>query len=129
MSANSTVIKQQCFCGVYYNTNFVFLEVESGEEYLIPYGVRPLWTGLENGKIYTVAEVCVILSETYHSNGYRIGGSNDNGGGGGGTARVFDPASEPNNGLMILLGGVLLAAGVGGLMLLGIKRKRVKTNE
>mgnify|MGYP003289740470 CR=1 FL=1 len=123
LSANSTVIKQQCFCGVYYNTNFVLLEVESGEEYLIPYGARPLWSGLENGKLYTVAEVCEILSETYHSNGYRIGGSNDNGGGGG-TARIFDPASDPNNGMMILLGGVLMVAGVGGLVLLGLKRKR-----
>ncbi len=39
-----------------YKTSFAYISV-GNKEYLIPYGSRPDFTGLENGKLYTVAEI------------------------------------------------------------------------
>lgn len=67
ISANEALKKMQCFEAPMYHTNFVLLTLEDGYEQLIPYGSRPDLTGLENGKVYSVAEVCDILGKTFGS--------------------------------------------------------------
>lgn len=45
-----------------YNTVFAYIRNNTGE-YLVPFSSRPDFTGLENGKLYTTAEVAEILPE------------------------------------------------------------------
>ncbi len=47
-----------------YYTTFYYCKNEDGEELLIPYGSRPDFTGLVNGKVYRVPEVTEILQQT-----------------------------------------------------------------
>lgn len=58
--------KIQCIEAPLYHTNFVFILMEEGE-FLIPYGSRPDLTGLENGAMYSVREVCDILQNKNHA--------------------------------------------------------------
>lgn len=48
----------------FYNTTFAYVQAD-GQEYLIPYGSRPDFTGLTNGKMYTAARVMDTLYENY----------------------------------------------------------------
>ncbi|MBD5129623.1 MAG: hypothetical protein HDT43_06835 [Ruminococcaceae bacterium] len=47
-----------------YFTNFVCVTLSSGSVYLIPFGQRPDFTGLTDGKMYSIDEVYNILSGT-----------------------------------------------------------------
>ena len=47
-----------------YRTLFYYCKNSDGEELLIPYGSRPDFTGLINGKVYHVPEVTEILQQT-----------------------------------------------------------------
>ncbi len=50
-----------------YKTSFAY--ISAGEnEYLIPYGSRPDFTGMENGKVYTVAQIASKLTALSEGN-------------------------------------------------------------
>lgn len=50
-----------------YKTSFAY--ISAGEnEYLIPYGSRPDFTGMENGKLYTLAEIAAKLTALSEGN-------------------------------------------------------------
>lgn len=71
------VERVQCFEAPLYHTNFIYYLTNQGE-FLIPYGSRPDLTGLENGCIYSVHQVCEILKtddiDSNNSNVFGFGG-------------------------------------------------------
>lgn len=53
----------QCFYSKVYRTYFVYI-TDGVTDYLVPFSSRPDFTKLENGKLYSLQEVCKILSES-----------------------------------------------------------------
>jgi len=90
-----------CFEAAAYDTNFVYFQT-GGTEYLIPFGSRPDFTGLENGKSYTRQEVQSILPPL--SGGSKNGGFGD--------AEVY-----------FVIGIVALTLGVGFVVLQKTRKK------
>lgn len=107
-------------------TSTTFIYIRSGEqEFLIPYGPRPDFTGLENGKLYPIEEAADILEVTSPQRVYSSDGEAIYGGGG---ASPETPASSADgNSAFLIAGGIVLAALViGAVVLLLVKRKHAK---
>lgn len=108
-------------------TSTTFIYIRSGEqEFLIPYGPRPDFTGLENGTLYPMEEVADILETTSPQQVYS---SDDEAIYGGGGASPETPAFPADGSSAFLIaGGVALAALVTAAVVafLLMKRKHVK---
>lgn len=107
-------------------TSTTFIYIRSGEqEFLIPYGPRPDFTGLENGRLYPMEEAADILEATSPQ---RVYSSDDEAIYGGGGASPETPASSADGSSAFLIaGGVALAVLViGAVVFLFTKRNRAK---
>lgn len=116
-------VYDSCFVesGVY-RTSFYYCKNNEGEELLVPYGSRPDFTGLVNGKVYRVPEVTEILQQTMpqsETENWTNGGRGGNG---------QDTAGAPGSiTLPLSLRNILLITGGTVLILLGVyclKKKR-----
>lgn len=56
-------ISAQCFYSKVYRTYFVYI-ADGVTDYLVPFSSRPDFTKLENGELYSLQEVCKILSKS-----------------------------------------------------------------
>ena len=107
-------------------TSTTFIYIRSGEqEFLIPYGPRPDFTGLENGKLYPMEDAADILEATSPQQVYS---SDDEAIYGGGGASPGTPASADGSSAFLIAGGIVLAVLVIGAVaaFLLVKRKHVK---
>ena len=107
-------------------TSTTFIYIRSGEqEFLIPYGPRPDFTGLENGKLYPIEDAADILEATSPQQVYS---SDDESIYGGGGASPESPVSlADGNSTLLIAGGIILAALlIGSVILLLAIRKRSK---
>ena len=107
-------------------TSTTFMYIRSGEqEFLIPYGPRPDFTGLENGKLYPIEDAADILEATSPQQVYS---SDDESIYGGGGASPESPVSlADGNSTLLIAGGIILAALlIGSVILLLAIRKRSK---
>lgn len=70
----------QCFYSKVYRTFFVYI-TDGLTDYLVPFTSRPDFTKLNNGKLYSLQEVCKILNESgfdediFTSKGQKFGGA------------------------------------------------------
>lgn len=117
-------VYDSCFVesGVY-RTTFYYCKNNEGEELLIPYGSRPDFTGLVNGKVYRVPEVTEILQQTMPQS--ETENWTNGGGGGNGQDTAGAPGSmRPSFPLSKVL---LCTAGI-ALVLIGtyFLRKKIK---
>ena len=111
--AGNSGFRLQCFRAPRYATTFVLIESGDGE-YLVPFGARPDFTGLENGKLYSRREVWQALELNFGT----VADGNLNGGGIAAerTVHVFP---------IVLCGACVVIAGVIGIVLFRRRRQPV----
>lgn len=98
-----------------YRTLFYYCKNENGEELLIPYGSRPDFTGLVNGKVYRVPEVTEILKQTMpqsETENWTNGGGGENGQDTAVAPGSITPPLSLRNILLITGGTVLILLGI-----------------
>lgn len=61
-----------------YNTTFVLL-ADKENEYIIPFAIRPEWSPVENGKLYTAEDLIAIYYDTYDEDALSEHGDEDGG--------------------------------------------------
>lgn len=103
-----------CFEIPQYYTYFLGTFSEN-ESYVIPYGSRPDWTGLENGKKYSPEAAAEILKTNFNISEADYNAGNDNGGG-------SSAEAESGNNLWLL--SIPAAALVVFLLILFLKQKQ-----
>ncbi|MDE7361303.1 MAG: hypothetical protein K2N38_05165 [Oscillospiraceae bacterium] len=99
-----------------YFTNFVCVTLSSGGVYLIPFGMRPDFTGLTDGKMYSVDEVYTILSDTM---GVSFGTVTDNNAGVqyGGAGIASEPPEQTVPLPVIIIPAALIAVGIAAVVI------------
>ena len=105
---------------MYTSTTFIYI-LSDGQEFLIPYGLRPDLTGLENGTLYSVQEAADILEVTSPQQVYGADSEAPYGGAG---ASTENPVSAGNNAFLVG-GGIALAALIVVILFLLYRRKRI----
>ena len=101
-----------------YHTSFLYFSANN-EEYVVPFGSRPDWTGLCNGEIYTVSECVEVINQNWGKDhtGQNLN-SFQNGGG------ALNSHTQLENGLSWYMFMIALGCGCSALIVFALKRRR-----